>query len=146
MMSKMKKLFIVLAVIAASALIFSTPALAADCGSENSSQQAICEGVGQTGGQSAASGTTINNLIRTVINFLSIGVGLLAVVMIIVGGFKYITSGGDSNKVASAKKTIIYSVIGLVVAFFAQILVQTVLNEVSNPGGPNSGGNSIIES
>jgi hypothetical protein len=50
--------------------------------------------------------------------------------MIIIGGFRYITAGGDSNNVSAAKNTIIYAIIGLVIVAFAQIIVQFVLNKI----------------
>jgi len=79
-----------------------------------------------------ATGTTkIQDIITTGINIFSVIVGIVAVVMIIVGGFKYITSGGDSSNVTSAKNTIIQAVIGLVIVAFAQFLVQFVLNRVT---------------
>ncbi len=82
-----------------------------------------------------SAGTTgINNIIKTVINIFSLVVGVVAVIMIIVGGFRYITSGGDSNNVSGAKNTIIYAIIGLVVVALAQFIVQFVLNKVTNSG------------
>jgi hypothetical protein len=51
--------------------------------------------------------------------------------MIIFGGFKYITSGGESGNVTSAKNTIIYAVIGLVIVAFAQFIVQFVLGKIT---------------
>ena len=47
--------------------------------------------------------------------------------MIMVGGFKYITSGGDSGNITGAKNTILYAVVGLVVVALAQIIVRFVL-------------------
>ncbi len=76
--------------------------------------------------------TNVSNIIKTVINFFSFIVGVVAVIMIIVGGFRYITSGGDSGNVSSAKNTIIYAIIGLVVVALAQIIVQFVLNKVTS--------------
>lgn len=76
--------------------------------------------------------TRINEIITQVINIFSIVVGIVAVIMIIVGGFKYITSGGDSGNISSAKNTIIYAVIGLVIVALAQFLVQFVLDKASN--------------
>lgn len=73
----------------------------------------------------------INNLIKTVVNVFSIVVGIVAVVMIILGGLRYITSGGDSGNVTNAKNTIIYAIIGLVVVALAQFIVQFVLNKVT---------------
>jgi len=81
---------------------------------------------------SVASGATnVNGIIKTVINVFSFVVGVVAVIMIIVGGFRYITSGGDSGNVSSAKNTIIYAIIGLVVVALAQFIVQFVLNKVT---------------
>lgn len=74
--------------------------------------------------------TRINDIITTVINIFSIIVGIVAVIMIIFGGFKYITSGGDSGNITSAKNTIIYAIIGLVVVALAQFVVQFVLDKV----------------
>ena len=79
-----------------------------------------------------ATGTQkINTLITDIINIFSAVVGVISVIMIIVGGFQYITSGGDTGKVGTAKTTIIYAIVGLIVVAFAQFLVQFVLNKVT---------------
>lgn len=70
----------------------------------------------------------VNNLIKNAIRIFQIIVGLISVFMIITGGLKYITSGGDSSKVGEAKNAILYAVIGLVVVGIAQIIVQFALN------------------
>lgn len=81
---------------------------------------------------STADGTTkINNIIETIVNIFSVLVGVVAVVMIIWGGLRYITSGGDSAKITSAKNTIIYALIGLVVVALAQFIVKFVLAKVT---------------
>ena len=69
----------------------------------------------------------VNNLVGKIINIFSVVVGIVAVIMIIVGGFKFITSGGDSGKVTSARNTIVYAIIGLVVVALAQVIVKYVL-------------------
>lgn len=74
----------------------------------------------------------LNNLIRRVINLLSIIVGFVAVVMIIIGGFRYITSGGSDTGVTSAKNTILYAIIGLIIVALAQLLVRFVLRQVTD--------------
>ena len=51
--------------------------------------------------------------------------------MIIYGGFRYITSGGDSGKVTGAKNTIIYAVIGLVIVVLAQVIVKFILDKAT---------------
>ena|SRR5579871_2627065 len=75
---------------------------------------------------------SINRIVHTVINLLSAVVGIVAVVMIIVGGLRYITSGGNDTSVTSAKNTILYAIIGLIIVAFAQILVRFTLSKVTN--------------
>lgn len=74
----------------------------------------------------------ISGVIRTVINVFSAIVGSVSVIMIIVGGFRYITSNGDSNNVSAAKNTILYAIVGLVIVAFAQIIVQFVLERTAS--------------
>lgn len=76
-------------------------------------------------------GTNVNNLIADVINIFSLIVGVVAVIMIIIGGFLYITSGGDSSKVGNAKNTILYAIIGLVIVALSQFIVRFVLDRVT---------------
>jgi cytochrome bd-type quinol oxidase subunit 2 len=73
----------------------------------------------------------VNNIITDIINIFSIVVGIISVIMIIYGGFRYVTSGGDSGNVSSAKNTIIYAIIGLVIVALAQFIVQFVLDKVT---------------
>jgi len=98
----------------------------------------ICRGVGLTGGNpddptcaAPADSQTVEGIIETVINILSLIVGVVAVIMIIVGGLKYITSGGDSGNVSGAKNTILYAIIGLVVVALAQVIVRFVLEKAT---------------
>jgi len=74
----------------------------------------------------------LNNLIRKVINLLSLVVGIVAVIMIIIGGLRYITSGGSDTGVTSAKNTILYAIIGLIIVALAQLLVRFVLRQVTS--------------
>jgi len=90
----------------------------------------VTNGTGGCTEKISAGSDTVNKTITTVINFFSAVVGIVSVIMIIYGGFKYISSGGDSGNVQSAKNTIIYAVIGLVVVAMAQFIVQFVLNKV----------------
>lgn len=73
---------------------------------------------------------SVDNIIETVINVFSFVVGVISVIMIIVGGLKYITSGGDSGNVSGAKNTILYAIIGLVVVALSQVIVRFVLGQV----------------
>ena len=74
----------------------------------------------------------INNIVHTIVNLLSAIVGIVAVIMIIVGGFRYITSGGNDTSVTAAKNTILYAIIGLVVVALAQIIVRFTLSKLTN--------------
>lgn len=108
-------------------------------------QNAACEGanlkftsdpasnVCETSGVQASD--KINNLIREVINTFSAIVGIVAVIMIIFGGFRYITSGGDSSNVTTAKNTILYAIIGLIVVALSQFIVKFVLGKAVDIAG-----------
>lgn len=118
------------------AVPLAVPALAS---ASTSFQNTVCGGANnlQVGGSEScattSNGTTkINSIIKTVINIFSAIVGIVAVIMIVFGGLKYITSGGDSNNISSAKSTIIYAIIGLIVVALAQFIVQFVLNKVTS--------------
>lgn len=84
--------------------------------------------------QIESSGTQLNSLVTSVISLLSWAIGVVAVFMIIVGGFKYITSGGDTAGVTAAKNTILYAIIGLVIVALAQVIVKFILGRISTIG------------
>jgi hypothetical protein len=86
-------------------------------------------------GDATTNGDGVTKLIKLVINIFSLVVGVVAVIMIIIGGLKYITSGGDSGNITGAKNTILYAVIGLVVVALAQFVVRFVLTRVGSTVG-----------
>jgi len=94
-----------------------------------SAQDEACKGFGGTasGGNCSTKGPTVGSLITTFVNLFSIIIGIVAVIMIMVGGFKYVTANGDGGQISSAKSTIMYAIIGLIVAGLAQFIVQFVL-------------------
>src|SRR3990167_3390083 len=71
-------------------------------------------------------------ILTDIINIFSIIVGIVAVVMIIFGGFKYITSAGNQENIKSARNTIIYALVGLIIVALAQVIVRFVLREAVN--------------
>ena len=71
-----------------------------------------------------------SGLIKTVVNVLLWAVGILSVIMIIFSGFRYITSAGDASKTKSAQSTLMYSVVGLIVAIMAYAIVNMVINRL----------------
>lgn len=72
-------------------------------------------------------GSSFYDLMKKIIDIFSIVVGSISVIMIIVGGFRYVISNGDTNGVSGAKNTILYAIVGLVIVLFAQVIVNFVL-------------------
>lgn len=79
-----------------------------------------------------SNGISLNGVIGAVINVLSAIVGVTAVIMLIIGGFRYITSNGDSGRISAAKNTIIYAIVGIIVVALAQFIVQFVLHKTTS--------------
>ncbi|MEK7561345.1 MAG: pilin [Patescibacteria group bacterium] len=79
-----------------------------------------------------ASEDRFQEILANIINIFSLIVGVVAVIMIIFGGFKYITSAGNQESVKTAKQTLIYALIGLIIVALAQIIVKFVLNTATN--------------
>lgn len=117
-----KILAVITLITVAVATALPVPVLAADCGTPAQCAQA---GVTATGG----TGTTADpgTIIKSIINLLLFILGAVSVIMIVIGGFKYVVSNGESSQVKSAKDTILYAVIGLIVALFAYAIVNFVL-------------------
>ena len=96
-------------------------------------------GVAQTGSSSttssgspngvcgAASQDDFSKLMTNVINTILLVLGMIAVIMIIIGGIRYTTSNGDPSQVKSAKDTVLYAVVGLIIAIMAFAIVNFVL-------------------
>ncbi len=80
----------------------------------------------------SCNGGDLNTIIRTIINAVIFVVGMVAVVMIILGGVNYATSQGDPGKVKKGKDTIMYGIIGLVIAILAFAIVNFVLQALQN--------------
>jgi len=81
-------------------------------------------------GNDAAAQTFAGGVARKVVSTLSLIIGAAGVIMLMFGGFKYITSSGESAGLKSAKDTIIYAIVGLVVALFAQVIARFVLANI----------------
>lgn len=112
--------------------LMSVPATV-NAGLFDGAKDQACQGASLGSGTACdadAANKGINSLIKTVLNILSLAVGIIAVIMVIVAGLKYITSQGDSNSVNSAKNTLLYAVVGLVIVALAQVIVRFVLSRV----------------
>lgn len=137
-MKRLKQAFLMLSLSLGLFLVQAAPVLAQ--GVQEDIDAGLCSGANlqftdNPGGSCADSGEAtqkINNLIRSIINLLSAIVGIVAVIMIIVGGLRYITSGGNDTSVTSAKNTILYAIIGLIIVALAQILVRFTISKITN--------------
>lgn len=138
----LNKLLIAFATIAAWA-VFSL-AFVLPAGAQSSSNQIVgglCQGANlqisdNPSGSCNSNGESVtdkvNRILKRIVNFLSAIIGVVAVIMIIFGGFRYITSGGSDNTVTSAKNTILYAIIGLVIVALAQLLVRFVVKLIGS--------------
>jgi hypothetical protein len=85
----------------------------------------LATGTGCTGDS-----TGLNSLLTNIINIFSVLVGAIAVIMIIIGGFRYVISSGNDQAVSGAKNTIIFALVGLVIVALAQFLVHFVIGNI----------------
>lgn len=97
----------------------ATPAEAIQCGASNAAGVPV----------NANPGASLTTTIGKIINLLSVVVGIAAVIMILVGGLRYTTSGGKEDAVKNAKNTILYALIGLFVVALGQVIVRFVLHK-----------------
>jgi len=71
---------------------------------------------------------TLQAVIARIINIAMMAAGLVAVIFLIIGGFRYVTSGGNAEAIEGAKATILNAIIGLIVIFISFLLVNYILN------------------
>lgn len=103
----------------------ATPLLVTESVYAQSAADQIGQGVEKVGGDQNT--VKLEDQIKNITNVLLFILGAIAVVMIIIGGIRYATSNGDSSQTKAAKDTIMYAVIGLVVAVVAYAIVRFVL-------------------
>lgn len=143
---KFSNQFINYLVVLFSLMAFTVPvmlpatSLAATCDTitsqVNNGVNAATSSSGSCGSTDLSSG--IKSTAVVVVNILSIVVGVVAVIMIIYGGFRYISSGGESGSVSSAKNTLLFAIVGLVIVALAQIIVRWVIGtstQIAAPAG-----------
>ena len=73
-------------------------------------------------------------IFTTIVNILLFIIGAISVIMLIIGGIRYTISGGDSSAVTSAKNTIMYAIVGIIVAVLAFAIVNFVLKGLTGVG------------
>ncbi len=120
-----------------AALVLPMFAFAGSANAEVKPNDELCKGIGLAGdGETdclgSDDGDEVNSIITTIVNILSIVVGAVSVIMIIIGGLRYITSSGDSGHVQAAKNTILYAIVGLIIVIFAQVIVRFVIRRATD--------------
>ena len=86
---------------------------------QNSANSAIC---------AEREGAEATSVVKLLLNTAFYAIGVLSVIMIVFSGFKYINSRGDAEGVKSAKNTLLYAVIGLIVSMLAFVIVNYVIS------------------
>jgi len=88
------------------------------------------EGCSSGGGGTvcSATGDDLNTLSSNIVQILLYIIGIIAVIMIIIGAIKYVTANGDQSQLTSAKNTILYSIVGLILAIAAGSIIGFVLS------------------
>ncbi len=102
------------------------------------------------GGVEAAKGTDQpsslfgdGGVFTQITNILLFLVGAIAVIMIVIGGLRYVISGGDQAQITSAKNTILYAIVGIIVAMLGYAAVNFVLSTLIEGTGGGTGGTDI---
>jgi hypothetical protein len=104
----------------AAPLVFADPALAVNPKTQ------ICQGVTAAGGGGCTQGGLSSSIVN-IVNILLFIVGAIAVIMIVIGGLRYILTQGDQSSIQQAKNTVLYSIIGLIIALLAYAIVNFVV-------------------
>jgi len=123
-MKKFQTIIASLAVMLGVAVVPVAVVSAAPC--TGSPAQCAKQGVDDVGGDQNQ--PKLEDSIKWIVNVLLFVLGAVAVIMIIIGGIRYTTSNGESAQITSAKNTILYAVVGLVVAILAYAIVNFVLS------------------
>lgn len=121
-------MFAVMNVPVAAACAEGAPPACQACEGAGGSYSSSGCAAGESGATSLFEGS--DSIFESVINILTFVVGAIAVIMLIIGGLRYVLSNGDANAVGSAKNTILYSIIGLVVVFAARAIILFVVDNV----------------
>jgi hypothetical protein len=133
----MKRILLIVISLVITGLIFSTGRVMADGPFDDicakTPKSSFCKEVHKNNNQDPNGSNSVygpDSLLAKAISLTSLAVGVASVIMIIVGGLKFVTSSGDSAGVTSARNTVLYAVIGLVIAATAQSVVLFVLNKI----------------
>lgn len=121
--------------LATGALVAVPAVVSADCGVTDSSKGSDLK---MSDGANCAQGNNQqanlfgqSGVFKIITNVMLFLIGAISVIMLIIGGIRYVVSGGDSSAVQSAKNTILYAIVGVVVAILAYAVVNFVIQQFS---------------
>lgn len=86
---------------------------------------------GAQAAQPTGTSSDLQSQVRNITNTMLLVIGIVAVIMLIVGGFRYVLSNGNEKAVGAAKDTILFAIIGIVVALLSYAIVNFVLGRFS---------------
>lgn len=92
----------------------------------DASETVVCQDVNEQDSET----NPIIGVIRSAVTIVSYVTGVAAIILIIVSAIRFITSGGDSGKIAQAKSALVYALIGIAITVLAQAIISFVLNKV----------------
>lgn len=129
-------LLVATTVFAVGVTAFTLPAYAADCKVTGGLKSAdtCAKGVQEENGGPTSLFDGDSPIFTTAINIMLFVIGILSVIMLIYGGIRYVLSSGDAGAVQNAKNTIMYAIIGLVIAILAYAIVNFVITSITNKG------------
>lgn len=124
-------------ILAISLLLFGLSALTLPAHAQTAQDQ-ILSGIDEAciDGSCASDDSTIHDTVVSVINIVSAVVGTVSIIMVIIGGLKYTSSQGDSSAISSAKNTIVYAVVGIVIVVLSQVIVRFVVARANTVAPP----------
>jgi hypothetical protein len=121
-------------IIAATVVVLSFIVL-----SHDASASSIMDGVNAARGDSQPADLLGDGgILNKITNILLFVIGALSVIMLIIGGLRYVISGGNATAVTAAKNTILYAIVGLIIAFLAYAAIGFVINSLA-PGAAAGG-------
>ncbi len=106
--------------------VLTSSSVFADCSDPTSIQSGV-----DCVGENIQNKSSLEDVVQNVINTMLFLIGIISVIMLIVGGIRYVISGGNQSQVEGARNTILYAIVGLVVAFVAWGIVNFVIGALT---------------
>lgn len=117
----------VFAMSATSHAVNITPICSGKVGGTSASNTSVCKDVNT---QSKSNKNPILNILKTALNIISYVAGIAAIILIVIAGITFMTSGGDPQSVSSARNTIIYAIVGIIILVVSQAIITFIIDKV----------------